>query len=201
MKLQQLTSDPNVDARLIADLENLLRQPSYHQARPCPGCTKPCVCGGSPTCTCECGPECPDAPKLMTSDPEYPIEPQIASLVFAFSCLRVLPPYWSCEGHLFPNGEIHRVPQVWFYSRSMIYPKLVSDYLRNLDVQKKLQNPWHICLTFTDNSLEVGFSIEPNSKVIQNPKLYELQQDVKKIAANFCEGVRDLARRYLRNCR
>lgn len=131
----------------------------------------------------------------------YPIEPQIVSLVFAFNCLRIIPPYWSCEGHLFPSGDFHRVPQVWFYARSLIYPKLIDEYLCELTQRKLLNYPWHICLAYTDDCLETGFSIEPDSKQILEPNLERMQRDVQLIANRLVEGVRSLAKKHLASCR
>jgi hypothetical protein len=133
----------------------------------------------------------------MSSDSvRYPIEEKIISLVFMLNCLRVCTPYWSCEGHQFPNGELFRVPQVWFYSRSMIYPKLIGEYVFKLKHEKSIHYPWHICIAYTDNSLETGFSIEPDVKAIENPELKLMQEDAQHIASNMLAGLKTLANKY-----
>lgn len=198
MHLDQLHPDPAQDQNTIKDIEYLLQQPSYQELRPCPGCDIPCPCSHSVSCNCMCGPGCEHAPMVMSSDPDrYPIEGKIVSLVFGFNCLRVCPPYWSCEGHTFSTGELVKVPQVWFYSRSMIYPKMIGDYVFNLEHSKSIKYRWHICLAFAENSLETGFSIEPDFKAIKTPRLEIMQQDAETIADNLVAGLRHLALDYI----
>lgn len=198
MKLSAPHSSTEADQAIIEDIKYLLQQPSYEELRPCPGCDKPCECSQSSTCTCNCAPECEHAPFLMSSDPDrYPIEKNIVSLVFGLNCLRVLPPYWSCEGHSFPSGEMFRVPQVWFYSRAIIYPKLIGEYMHRLKIKDSIHYPWHICLVYTNNSLETGFSIEPDVKSIENPELGVMREDVQVIADNLLVGIQELAQEYI----
>lgn len=194
MKLTEFHPSPERDSVRIAELEHLLAQPFYKEVRPCPGCNEPCPCSASKSCTCQCSSECAHAPFVMSSDPErYPIERNIVGLVFELNCLRVCPPYWSCEGHQFPNGELLRVPQVWFYSRSMIYPKLIGDYVTNLHIQGKISCPWHICLAYSDDSLETGFKIEPDVVGIKKPDIDVMQSDAEIISRNMYSGLHELA--------
>jgi hypothetical protein len=134
----------------------------------------------------------------MSSDGEhYPIEERIIPLVFNFYCLGVCQPYWSCGGHAFENNEIYRVPQVWFYTRSLIYPKLINELLYSLYADKAIMNPWHICVSFSGECLETGFSIEPDIKFIKKPDLIPMQSDAYIIASRLVAGVRLLAENYL----
>jgi hypothetical protein len=134
----------------------------------------------------------------MSIEPDrYPIEPEIVAMVFSFNCLRVCPPYWSCEGHLFPNGKIFRVPQVWFHSRTSIVPKLIGDFLSTLRVRHAIRNPWHVCLTFAEGRFATGYSLEPDCKEIDSPDLPALQRDARIIAENLVVGVKALASEYL----
>ncbi len=198
MKLITLHPDPLGDQTRLRDLTYLLEQPSYQDVRPCPGCTMPCPCSASPTCTCLCGPGCPQAPVQMSSDGErYPIEPRIVALVFGFNCLRICPPFWSCEGHQYPDGTIQRVPQVWFYTRSLVYPRLIGDWLVRLRFRQRIANPWHICVSYAEGSLDTGFSIEPDLKMIPCLSLPAFQQDVAVIADALVPELRALAREYL----
>lgn len=200
MKLDTLHPSPENEQARISELKYLLQQPSYKDARPCHGCKKPCPCSHSSSCTCLCDPACSHAPFAMSVDPtRFPIESKIVGLVFGLNSLRVLPPYWSCEGHLLPNGGIHRVPQVWFYSRSNIYPKLIAEYIHQLGIDKIIHYPWHVCLAYTDNNLETGFSIEPDIKFIEAPELHVMQQDAQNIAANMLVGIRSIAHSYIYN--
>ena len=118
-------------------------------------------------------------------------------MAYGFCSLKVCPPYWSCEGHLFPNGKLNRVPQVWFYSRSLIYPKLIGDYVFNLHTNKKLNFQWHVCLAFSEDHLETGFKLQPDISTIDEPDLVRMQKDAQIIAGNLNDGVRDLAQQYL----
>lgn len=188
-----------LDQNRIQDLEFLFQQPRYQELRPCHNCNKPCSCSQSVSCTCMCGPDCEHVPLMLSSDPDiFPIEGKIVSLVFGLNCLRVCPPYWSCEGHNFPNGELFKVPQVWFYSRSMIYPKMIGDYISNLKYAKKIHFPWHVCIGFAEDSLETGFSIEPDVKAIEQPNLKLMQEDVKVIADNLISGLKNRALDYIK---
>lgn len=198
MKLNGYQTDADHEETILRDLKYLLETPGYKDLRPCQGCDKPCPCSASTSCTCDCAPDCDLAPVMMSSEADrYPIEPKIATMVFGFNTLRICPPYWSCEGHAFANGAIRRVPQVWFYSRSLIYPKLVGEYVLKLKTQEVLVNPWHIVVSHADDALETGFSIEPEVKSITDPDLESMQKDVIAISANLQTGLKSCARRYL----
>ncbi|MDH5736934.1 MAG: hypothetical protein OEZ23_01425 [Gammaproteobacteria bacterium] len=198
MKLNEYQADPNHNETILNDLRLLLKQPDYKDLRPCDGCTRPCPCSASATCTCACAPNCEHAPVEMSSEADrYPIESHIATMVFGFNTLRVCPPYWSCEGHTFAGGEIRRVPQVWFYARSLIYPKLVGEYVLKLKTQGLLEYPWQIVMTHTDNVLETGFSIEPETRSIAHPDIAVMRKDANTIAANLQSGLKAIATRYI----
>ena len=81
--------------------------------------------------------------------------------MFGFNCLRICPPFWSCEGHEYPDGSLQRMPQRWFYTCALVYSHLIGDWLTRLYFQKRLANPWHICASYSESSLDTGFSIEP----------------------------------------
>lgn len=198
MRLDTSPLDPREHEARLRDLTLLLEQPSSRELRPCRGCTMPCPCSASPICTCLCRPGCEHAPVQMSSEGDrYPIEPKITALVFGFNCLRVCPPYWSCEGHLSPDGSVHRLPQVWFYTRSLVYPRLIGDWLARLHFKKQIANPWHICVSYSESNLDTGFSIEPDLKLIARVDLTVLQQDVAVISKALVPDLRALAQDYL----
>ena len=198
MKLNNPASTCLQPKRFQQDLEILLKQPNYKQLRPCHDCTKPCACSGSTTCTCKCDPNCPHICTVMSSEPaRYPIEEKIAKLVFEFNSLRILPTYWSCEGHSYSNGKLFRAPQVWFYSSSVTFPKLIHDYVVNLHANKSTAFPWHVCLAHTDENSAGGFSLEPSLLCSENPSLALLQKDVSIIAQNMSRNLHRLATKYL----
>jgi hypothetical protein len=138
------------------------------------------------------------APMQMSSEGDrYPVEPKIVALVFGFNCLRICPPFWSCAGHQCPDGSIQRVPQVWFYTRSLVYPRLIGDWLTRVHFQKRIANPWHICVSYSESSLDTGFSIEPDLKMMERVVLAELQQDVAVISNALVPEIRELAHDYI----
>ena len=134
---------------------------------------------------------------MSSEGDRYPIEPKIAGLVFGFNCLRVCPPFWSCEGHEYPDGSFRRVPQVWFYASSIVYPRLIGDWLARLQFQKRIANPWHICVAYSESRFYTGFSIEPDLKMMQPVRLEDLQQDIAVIATAVVPDIRALAQEYL----
>ncbi len=199
MKLVNMNDDVYQNGIHVQDLHDLLSQPAYAELRPCVGCDKPCPCSNSRICTCLCGPDCAHAPIAMSSDADrYPIESKIVPLVFGINCLRVCRPYWSCEGHQFKSDRVVRVPQVWFYTRSLMYPKLIAEHLARLVARKAIHNSWQICVTYTDENLEAGFSIKPDMNSIKEPCLETMQRDANIIAESLVAGVRMIASEYLR---
>lgn len=159
MKIRRLESDCELVRRSKADLRELLSQPSEADLRVCPECTLTCPSCGSTACTCVCSMDCQHIPAQMTSDSRFPIEPAIAPLVYALSSLRVCEPCWSCEGHADAQGKVIRIPRVWFYCRSLTYPRLMDRYFSHLKLKKRLNYPWHLCVTHSDaDNADAAFS-------------------------------------------
>lgn len=198
MKLRTLARDPREEAVRLRDLDILVRQPAGRELRVCPDCALPCPCSGSPTCTCHCGPHCPHAPQQLSSEGDrYPVEPKIVPLVFAFQELRVCPPCWSCEGHVRGDGEVFRLPQVWFYARSLVYVRLIGEWLRALRHEGRTANPWHVCVSHSESGLDTAFSLEPDLKMMASVDLPSLQRDVLVLASGLVREVQQLAGRYI----
>lgn len=199
MRIKQLACDPAARRQVREDLETLLRQPSDKQARPCPDCRIPCPKCGATNCTCACSPHCPQAPRQLSSDPEaFPIEAGIVPLVYGLSSLRLCPPCWSCEGHLDRSGALHKLPRVWFYCRSVVYPSVIAEYLSNLLVARKIRVPWQVNMVHWGEQLESTFSIEPALDPAKPHLLEQLQQDVRVIAADFHQDIRLLTNSRMR---
>lgn len=118
-------------------------------------------------------------------------------LVFAFQELRVCPPCWSCEGHVRGDGELLRLPQVWFYARSLVYVRLIGEWLRALRHEGRIVNPWHVCVSHSESGLDTAFSLEPDLKMMPQVDLATLQQDVHVLAGGLVRDVRRLAARYI----
>lgn len=147
-------------------------------------CTAVCAKCGSTACQCECAPECPGAPRALSSDPErFPIEPGIAPLVFAMRRLGLFTPCWSCEGHLRPDGSLWKLPAVWFYSDSPVHVRLLSQGLSSLRTAGALSAPWHVVVTFSDaDNPETTFSLEPAHAGGETLSLPALRKDAGAIA-------------------
>lgn len=200
LRIDTLDNDVEKVEQSIRDLNLLLDQPSTRQARPCPGCSMPCPCSASTTCGCGCAPTCSQAPKSMSSEPErYPIETKIVPLVYEFYTLRVCRPCWSCEGHVDGAGEVIKIPRVWFYSRSLVYPRLITEVLMDLDFKKRLSVPWHICVVNPGDALDTTFSLEPNTKFAAEISLSDLQSDSGIVASELTRETRKRAINHLRS--
>jgi hypothetical protein len=121
------------------------------------------------------------------------VEGNIVPLVFVLSQLGIQT-CWSCEGHVKPDGRLLRVPQVWFYASSLVYPKLIMQYLSSLVVRHVVQYPWHVTLVELGqqcHDLTITFALKPDLVHEADANLVQLQSDVQVIAENmsdFCRG-------------
>lgn len=199
MRLSRLKTDTEFTRQSLGAAETLLTHPVPPSIRPCSYCDLKCSCSGSTTCGCDCTPNCEHAAKMLTSDAEnFPIEECVVPLVYAFSCLGYCQPFWSCEGHADENGFMKKPPRLWFYSREVLYPRLISDYLSNLYLKKSIHVPWHVVLTFSDaDNPDTAFSMEPVVTEEAERKLIPYQTDVRVIAADLVVGVKSRAKNYI----
>lgn len=200
MKVDVFEQDPQLQERQKQELLTLLEQPGEKQERPCASCDVPCPCSASQTCACGCASTCRHASTRMSSEPErYPIEEHITPLVYSFNVMRVCRPCWSCEGHMDGQTEhSRRLPQVWFYSPSVLYPRLVAELLEQMRFQKKLKHEWCIRILGWGDKLNTRFSIMPVEVEANERELISLQQDSKVIAENMNSGVREKAKKCLK---
>ena len=188
--------DANFVRQSRQDLAYLVHEVENNGSRPCPGCVVPCACSGSPTCGCRCSAECEYAPRQMSSDPDdHPIEPGIVGLVYALETLRVCQPCWSCEGHNDPAGALHKLPKVWFFARSVMYPDLIAEYLADLDIARKLASPWQVRVVRWDDALATAYSIEPRIDRHDVPPLGRLRADIRKLSRTMKYEIAGIARR------
>ncbi len=184
------------------DLLKFLEQPTDRDRRPCPTCDIPCRCvKRSSHCCCSCSPRCPEAPRLLSSEPDrYPIEPSTVPLVYALTALQLIPPCWSCEGHLTPAGDLVRLPQVWFYSASTVYPELISEHIDDLEFKRKLAYSWQVGVCPHTEGGSTIFVIRPdrlNEKDVHEKQLLALQQDLQTIAEHLQDTIRRMAQEML----
>lgn len=196
MKLRRFGPGEGLLHELQRDLRLLVDQPTARECRPCAGCEEPCGCPKrSIECCCGCSPDCPTAHRYLSSEPEsHPIESGIVPLVYALSELRVVPPCWSCEGHISPDRRWMRPPQVWFYSRSATYPQLIASYLAGLQQHGTISKAWEAVVSpHTEDGVAI-FILRASIEDKVNPRLMrELQEDVGRIAQSLAEEVREAA--------
>ena len=203
MKLAPFTQQEQAGRTRADDLARLLQQPTDRERRPCPSCDKVCGCPALSTqCCCGCSVRCPDAPRFLSSEPaQYPIEPQVLPLVYALASLRLVPPCWSCEGHARPSGGLVRMPQVWFYSASTVYPELIALYLKDLEFHGKLRHQWMISVCPHTAGGATIFQLQPEQlrqADVQAEDLLSLHDDFRTIADSLTESIRQLALRLLK---
>ena len=184
-----------------ADLRLLLAQPTDKQQRPCPGCDMACSCAKhSPACCCNCSSGCPQAPRMLSSEPdEHPIEPHVLPLVYSLTVARVIQTCWSCQGHVHPNGQIHKLPEVWFYSPSVTYPALLAQHLTKLHTVDELSAPWQVSVApYSADGTTAMFLIKPELlPEVSEELLNGLQRDLHRIATSLPNHLRRLAQEML----
>lgn len=157
-------------------------------------CALVCPHCGSTACQCLCSPACENAPRALSVDPNMPIEPEIAPLVFEMKRLGLFTPCWSCEGHLGTDGTLWKVPRVWFYCDSTTHLRLLADGLKAMEISRKLSTPWQVVVTFSDtDNPATTFSLEPAVPAQGTADLSTLQRDVRTIALSLEEMISEQA--------
>jgi hypothetical protein len=100
--------------------------------------------------------------------------------------LPVFEPCWSCEGHLGPDGSLWKLPMVWFYTRSLLYLRLLADSLNQLKGAGRIKAPWQVVVSFSDpDNPETAFSIQPAIEGGAPTGLPDLWDDVRQIAGSL----------------
>ena len=153
--------------------------------RPCGDhCHHVCTVCGSTECRCGCASTCTDIPYVLSSDPvDDPLEMGIAPLVYELNRLKVFHPCWSCEGHDRVGDSFWKAPKVWFYCRSVVHLRLLSDSLAELHARDIIGVPWQVRLTFSRaDDPDTMFSVEPIIDRANVPTLNALHADVSAIA-------------------
>lgn len=159
--------------------------------RPCSGCVAPCACSGSPSCNCGCSRACPKAGAHLSTDPErYPIETAILPLVYELNALRGVEPCWSCEGHVGPNGELTRLPQVWFYASDGVLAHVLGSFIQHVTFRDRLSTPWIVAVTDFGASM-TAYACRPDPwDPARPPSLPALQHDARVLADRFATSFR-----------
>jgi hypothetical protein len=136
----------------------------------------------------------------MSEDPvKEPIEPAVAPLVFAMKRLELFQPCWSCEGHTGLDGSLWKLPKVWFYTRSLVGVRLLSDGIKELEHSRQLAGRWHIAVTFSDrDNVDTTFSLEPVAPLAEGVRLADLQNDLTIMARSLPGMIGNQANRLMR---
>lgn len=189
MRIVRNLATPERALELDADLVRAMERRGV-EGRICGDrCSDACRRCGSKSCQCSCSPYCPDAPRALSSDPMFPLEPRVAPLVFAMKRTGLLEPCWSCEGHAGPDGVLTKPPAVWFYCEATTHLRLLYAGIAKL----RLNAPWRIAITYSDpNNPEPTFALEPLLGA-PAPTLAQLQADIGAIAQALPDLMRNEA--------
>jgi len=143
-----------------------------------------------------CSRSCPDMPRTLSSEGDkYTLETRIAPLVYELKRFGIFEPCWSCEGHNGTDGTLWKIPRVWFYSKSVVHVRVLADSIAELHVRGKLNVPWHIAITHSDDdNADTTFSLEP-APTADSAVLSALQSDVDTIARHLGSLVIEEARK------
>lgn len=165
--------------KLIAHYNEIIRNKNI---RTCTDCKKLCSCSQSDTCNCDCSITCELAPEKLSSDSEkFTIEKGIYPLTFALNDLKVFKTCWSCEGHINKNTKVFKLPQLWFYSTSSFYLKILSEVILDLYLKKIILNRWHIEILPASWTKQTIYNLTPQENKHIN-SLTRLHLDIVAIA-------------------
>lgn len=142
-----------------------------------------------------CDKNCGSAAELLSSEKGYPLEDKITPLVFEIKRMGVFEPCWSCEGHLGLDGKLWKLPMIWFYAKSMVHIRVLSDALKELHHNKTILNEWVIAVTHSDaDNPSTCLSLRPE-RVLEAQDLTSLHQDIKNMEENLVGVVRSVAQK------
>lgn len=171
------------------DLQHLCAQSAAAARQPCGACGQAAKDGG----VCGCGLDWSQLARQLSSDPErFPIEAGILPLVFALSEVPAISPCWSCEGHLDAQGQLHRLPSVWFTCHALAYPSLLAEALSALSAKRVLKHNWQIAAVHCGSALEPVFAIEPRVGGT-DAGLDALHADIQALSARLRDRLQVLA--------
>lgn len=151
---------------------------------------------------------------MLSSDANYPIEPNIFALSYELNALGIGHSFWSCEGHADALGKLSRLPTLWFYAEHVVAVDLLTRHVQHLEDRRKLRHPWRVTALIVGR-LEIdcpAFSLAPLVTIANDagpPReettpvgiLAELRRDLQLIATSLGPSVREQAERELRQIR
>lgn len=198
MKITKLTSSMQALSHQQKELSLVLAQLSDHSNRPCQHCTRICPCCNSSSCNCDCSVTCPDAPNELSSEEiTFAIEAKILPLVYAFNQMNICQTCWSCEGHVNADGIMNKLPQVWFYTNSLMLIRVLSECISLFKAKKITKYEWQIVSVYTAKDSEMNaFALKPDLNFVAEADLTLLQQDILSIAQSLPKELEKACRNY-----
>jgi hypothetical protein len=196
MKLFDKTVTEKTRSQIAVDTEAVVSS-RLATGRVCgPSCQAICQSCGETECRCHCSANCEMAPCALSSAPgKHPIEPLIVPLVYALKQLEVFTPCWSCEGHNDNQGNLWKIPRVWFYSDSQVHVRLLAETVDHLYVKRLLNVRWHVGVSTAEpGSAHTMFHLEPVAGQTEETNLDSFRADVRLLADNIPEMVINAAR-------
>ncbi len=151
---------------------------------------------------------------MLSSDPDYPIEPHILPLAFELNVTGLGQSLWSCEGHADVSGNLSRLPTIWFYAEHVVGVELLAKHVQQLEDSRQLNHPWRVT-ALVAGRLEVDcptFALAPLVSIPAHagpPRdtthpvgvLAELRRDVQTMSRGLGDRVRAQAEKELREIR
>tara|TARA_B110000881_G_C18484549_1_gene468421 strand:+ start:246 stop:914 length:669 start_codon:yes stop_codon:yes gene_type:complete len=203
MKIEQASISTDLLQSNIKEAEYLLSKFKGPKAKPCIDCSKLCSCCNTKNCSADCSMNCPLAAEELSSDKTlYPIESKILPLVYILSALDVCKLCWSCEGHSDSVGVVNKVPQIWFYTDSLVFIRLLSECFGALysscNKAHRLSYLWDVVATYSaKDNMHNTFSIKPNLTFVNEINLFSLQHDILIMAELVPDKLTALCQDYL----
>jgi len=201
MKIIKSTSSQSVLQQQQRELIDVIESLSDDTNRSCQHCSQACSCSNSIDCNCDCSVSCPHIATGLSSEKNtFPIESHVLPLVYALNKMNIFQTCWSCEGHNDANGKLNKLPQVWFYSNSMMLIRVMGDCISLLKSKHITHYDWQIVISYTARDSEMNaFSLKPDLNFVATPELVLLQQDILKIAQHLPKKFEQDCRNYYRD--
>ncbi len=184
MRIFKSTSSQTILQQQQQELIDVIDCLSDDTNRSCQHCSQVCSCSKSMDCNCDCSESCPHISTGLSSEENtFPIESHVLPLVYALNKMNIFKTCWSCEGHNDANGKLNKLPQVWFYSNSMMLIRVMGDSISLLKSKNITHYNWQLVSSYAARDSEMNaFSLKPDLNFIATPELAYLQQDLLKIA-------------------
>lgn len=151
---------------------------------------------------------------MLSSEPEYPLEPNIVPLTYELNATQLAQSCWSCEGHADASGNLSRTPAIWFYAEHTVAVELLARHVQHLEDTRQLKHPWRIsaliagrmeldCPTFSLAPLVTIATSAGPPKNSSNPVgvLAELRRDLQLMSCSLGHRVRAQADKEIRQIR